>query len=334
MVNTGKKCLLAFIVLFVFNGLNAQTSGGTTTIAGWTGKWIWQAANGPANTWACFRKTFNIKNIPTATTVRIAADSKYWLWVNEQLVIFEGGLKRGPTPTDTYFDQIDIAKYLKKGRNIIAIQVWHFGKNGFSHKNSGKGGLLFEYKTSDTSFVSNNTWKMKVYNAYQQTTGTSIPNYRLAEFNVRFNATIDSLNNWTSSTYDDSWWATPIEKGTPPVAPWNNLWLRPIPQWKNSGLVNYPKLSVSLPYVTTTNSVITATLPYNAQITPYLELSTNHSGALIDIRTDDYKRSGNSVRAEYVANIGNQTYESLGWMNSYCVIYTIPSGVTVKSLKY
>ena len=45
---------------------------------------------------------------------RIACDSKYWLWINGDLVVFEGQLKRGPTPSDTYFDEIDLSQKLKK----------------------------------------------------------------------------------------------------------------------------------------------------------------------------------------------------------------------------
>lgn len=298
----------------------------------WTGKWIWQAADGPENTWMCFRKTFTIDNLPSKTIANIAVDSKYWFWINGNLVIFEGGLKRGPTPSDNYYDQVDISSYLVEGKNTIAILVWYFGKPGFSHISSGKGGLFFEFNTGDSFIISDSTWKIKVHPAYEST-GDPLPNYRLPESNIRFNAENDFPEDWTSPNFNDSLWSSPVEKGVPPTAPWNNLWLRPIPQWKNSGLINYANLSVTLPYTTTAQTIIIASLPYNAQITPYLEI-VSASGKLIDVRTDNYNRSENSVRAEYVTKSDTQHYEAFGWMNGHNVRYTVPAGVTIIALKY
>ena len=91
-----------------------------------------------SNQWICYRKTINLAEAPTQAMARIAVDSKYWLWINGEPVVFEGQLKRGPTPKDTYFDRVDLTKYLRKGDNTIAVLVWYFGKDGFSHKSSGK----------------------------------------------------------------------------------------------------------------------------------------------------------------------------------------------------
>ncbi len=81
---------------------------------------------------------------PNSLPAMIAADSKYWLWINGKMVVFEGALKRGPNPNDTYYDEVDIAKYLNAGKNTIAVLLWYFGKEGFAHKSSGKAGLIFQ----------------------------------------------------------------------------------------------------------------------------------------------------------------------------------------------
>lgn len=109
----------------------------------WTAKWIW-APSSSTNQWVAFRRSLTLGAAPTKAVTRIAADSKYWLWVNGTLVVFEGGLKRGPNRTDTYYDEIDLAPYLRSGGNTVALLVWYFGKQGFSHNSSGKGGLLFQ----------------------------------------------------------------------------------------------------------------------------------------------------------------------------------------------
>ncbi|MDR0541479.1 MAG: glycoside hydrolase, partial [Dysgonamonadaceae bacterium] len=65
------------------------------------------------NTWIAYRKDVSVEKVPAAVIARIAVDSKYWLWINGEMVIFEGGLKRGPNPRDTYYDELDIAPFLK-----------------------------------------------------------------------------------------------------------------------------------------------------------------------------------------------------------------------------
>jgi alpha-L-rhamnosidase len=65
------------------------------------------------NQWTCYRKVVNLKSAPRRAVARIAVDSKYWLWINGKLVVFEGQLKRGPTPNDTYYDQVDLTKHLQ-----------------------------------------------------------------------------------------------------------------------------------------------------------------------------------------------------------------------------
>ena len=85
------------------------------------------------NQWICYRKALRLEQAPHHAVARIAADSKYWLWINGELVVFEGQLKRGPTPRDSYFDRVDLSPYLRAGDNTIAVLLWYFGKHGFSH---------------------------------------------------------------------------------------------------------------------------------------------------------------------------------------------------------
>jgi hypothetical protein len=91
-----------------------------------------------------FRESFTPGSAPSQAVTQIAADSKYWLWVNGTLVVFDGQLKRGPNRTGTYYYEIDLAPYLTSGRNTVALLVWYFGKQGFSHSSSGSVGLLFQ----------------------------------------------------------------------------------------------------------------------------------------------------------------------------------------------
>ena len=164
---------LGLAVLF-----SSPTQGAEAEEYQWTAQWIGNSATGDtnngsenstqtaANTWCCFRGQVELSAAPKSAVARIACDSKYWLWVNGELVVFEGQLKRGPTPEDTYFDRVELAPYLHKGENVVALLVWHFGKHGMSHKNSGKLGLVFEADIDGEKFVSDRSWRTPLHPAY------------------------------------------------------------------------------------------------------------------------------------------------------------------------
>lgn len=295
----------------------------------WSAHWIWASSSSP-NTWIAFRKTVTLSSVPSSLLADIATDTKYWLFINGTLVTFEGGLKRGPNPNDTYYDEKDIASYLQAGSNTIAILVWYFGKSGFSHKDSGKGGLLFQSSIAN----SDNTWKVIQHPGYGQDTGSAQPNYRLAESNIYYDArNASALQNWQATSYSDSFWSSATDLGASGSTPWNNLAQRPIPFFRYTTLQNYTNAS-SLPTQGNGSTAISATLPSNIQVTPYLKVNAS-AGAVITIQTDHYTDGGeNNVRATYVTTSGVQEFESLGWMSGTAVQYTIPSSVQILSLQY
>lgn len=252
------------------------------------------------NTWIEFRKDFKLNRVPTLAIAKIAADTKYWLWINDRPVVFEGGLKRGPNPSDTYYDSVDLTPYLKKGDNRISLLLWHFGKPGFSHKNSGCSGMLFDAPSID--LVSDSSWQSRIVPEYQTAPAPKV-NFRLAESNLRYDSRLKDTGKWAPS----------VELGGWGSAPWNNLVERPIPQWKNSGLLPVDTFSVKR---NNGNIEISARLPYNMQLTPYIDITDPTGGTVVFIETDHVLGgSEECVRAEYVTSKGRQSYESLGWMN-------------------
>ncbi|MDL5206480.1 discoidin domain-containing protein [Streptomyces sp. ALI-76-A] len=312
----------------------------------WTAKWIW-APSSTTNQWVAFRSSFSLGSAPSKAVTQIAADSKYWLWVNGTLVVFEGGLKRGPNRTDTYYDEIDLAPYLTSGSNTVALLVWYFGKQGFSHNSSGKGGLLFqsdiEVGSTTTRLVSDTSWKHTVHPGYfNNTSGTQV-NFRLPESNVYYDArNATAMAGWHSSGFNDSSWSAPTDFGAVGAAPWNALIERPIPQFRYSGLKSYAN-AASLPTTGQGSTAIWATLPSNLQVTPFLKVDAP-AGAVIGVQTDHYDDGAGLVgiepgtqynmRATYTCGGGVQEFEALGWMSGTAVRYTIPANVTILELKY
>ncbi len=305
--------LIAMIATFAFTDANAAK--------------IITTPEAPAvSQWICFRKTFNIDGDVSNNTLRIAADSKYWLYVNGELEVYEGQLKRGPNPKDTYIDYLKL-KHLKKGSNTIAVLVWFYGKHGFSHRNSKMGGLYFDLAIGKKHYESDNSWLTTLHPAYYKPEGKE-PNWRLPESCIGFDAQKD-IPQWYSANFNDSSWKQAVET-TPEASDWNKFVKREIPQWKDYGVKAYPSQRRD-------GNKIICTLPYNCQFTPVLKVKAT-AGKKIDVRTDDYATPSPNgevnVFAEYITKNGEQTYENFGWMNGHEVIYTIPEGVEVISLAY
>lgn len=301
----------------------------------WQAQWIgpktglFAAKPGP-NSWWMYRKTFTVEHLPEGAPARIAVDTHYWLWINGQLVIREGGLKRGPNPYDTYYDSVDLAPYLSYGENSIAILVWYFGKDGFSHNDSGKTGLLFDLQTPKLTVLSDSTWKVRQNPAYYSTEDPQ-PNYRLAESNVGVDGRL-VVEGWQKPKFLDKTWDAAVELGKAPAAPWNNLVERPIPFWQDGELTDY--VSVQTETDRLGNQTVRAILPGNLQVYPYIQVKSEKN-MIIDIRTNLYQDGGaNSVRAEYITAEGEQEFEAPGWMNGQTVIYKLPAGVEILSVRY
>ncbi len=313
---------------------------GQVSAIDWSAKWIWQSTDGPANAWMAFRKEVTLTSVPETAIASIGVDSKYWLWINGELVKFEGGAARGPKPGATWYDEVDIKPYLKTGNNTIAILAWYWGRETFkgTHIDSKKGGLVFQVDLGDVDLISDDTWKAKLHPAYDLNSGGG--NNRIVPYNVYFNAN-NSLGDWSPSAwytsgYDDSSWGTAVEKGIPPTAPWGTL-EKSYVTLKDHGLADYVSLkkgssAITLPYTNNTGATITieAILPFNKQITPYLDINSA-ANKVIDISTSN---PGNNITAKYTSKAGDQQFEAFSWMNGHAVIYQIPAGVTVNALKY
>jgi alpha-L-rhamnosidase len=316
-------CFNAISLLFLSATVCAADSS-------WKAQWVSLSGQTRPNAWYCFRKNVSLDQKPNEATAKIACDSKYWLWINGKLAVYEGQLKRGPNPRDTYYDRVDLTPYLNQGENQIALLVWYWGKHAFSYNSSGKAGLLFELAADDRMIVTDKTWKAIRHPAYNQTNKPH-PNYRLPGDNIHYDATQD-IGQWQLAEYNDLAWPHVTEFGRPPAAPWNQLIERPIPQWRTDELTDYQNAD-KLPKVSTGEPII-AVLPKNITISPYLKINAP-KGLTIDIRTDNYKGGGEyNYRAEYVTKTGVQDFESLGYLNGHTVIYTIPVGVEILALQY
>ena len=274
--------------------------------------------------WYCFRNAVTLPDEPQSLRLALAADSKYWLWVNGELQVREGGLKRGPNPQDTYCDILTALPALKKGKNTIAVLVWYFGKDGFSHRNSPTPGMTFDLQVNGEDIAPGGKWKAIRHPAFYLPEGEE-PNYRLPESNIGFDAGRDT--GFAMPGFDDTAWPEAREV-SPEEAGWGRLVERPIPQWKDFGLKPYGRIEAR------GDTMLVAYLPYNAQVTPFVRLKAGR-GQRVRILTDNYRGgSATNVFAEYTTTDGVQQFECPGWMNGHYVVYRYPKGVEILEVKY
>ena len=298
----------------------------------WKAKWIWDNENlTEENVWMCFNKKVTLDKLPDKLIADISADSKYWLYINGETVVFEGSVKRGPDENSGYYDSIDIAPFLKEGENSICALVWYWDdETSYSYAGSGQGGFIFEAINDSITIISDKSWKVKRNSAFVDSS-LYPPNYRLPEYSIYFDAREDT--DWINAGYDVSDWENGVEYAVGGEGAYGKLYPRGIPFLKDYGLKDYENSDIYENY--TVNRLfgekITVDIPYNAQLTPYLKIIAP-AGKKIRITTENTLIG--AVSTTYITKEGEQEFESLGWVNGEHITYDIPHGVTVVSLKY
>ena len=299
----------------------------------WSAKWIWDKENlTEENVWMCFAKDVTLKEIPEELVAHISADSKYWLYINGKTVVFEGNVKRGPDENSGYYDSIDIAPFLKEGKNRVCALVWFWdNETSYSYNGSGQGGFLFEAAGDGITVVSDKSWKVKRNSAFVDSPFYP-PNYRLPEYSVYFDARKET-DNWINEDFDYSAWENATEYAVGGEGAYGKLYPRGIPFLKDYGLKNYENSDTYENYTVKKlfGEKITVDVPYNAQLTPYLKIIAP-AGKKIRITTENTLIG--AVSTTYITKEGEQEFEALGWFNGEHITYKIPRGVTVVSLKY
>ena len=126
-----------FLLLFVFQafslssqislkGYNQEKIDPSLFEGRWKARWISYPGEAP-NVYGVyhFRKSFDMEVVPSRFIVHVSADNRYKLYVNGKLVSL------GPARGDIYnwsFETVDLAPYLKKGKNTLASVVWNYAE--------------------------------------------------------------------------------------------------------------------------------------------------------------------------------------------------------------
>ena len=219
-------------------------------------KWIWLDDNKRQNDFVLFRKDFEIEDIPEKATAYIGVDTRYWMKINGRKAVTEGGLYRESMPGCGYVDEVDIARFLKKGKNRIEILAWYYGRGGRNNVDSGSAGLIFECR--ELGVFSDSTFVCQRHPAYY-TPEHENNAYLYGGGNVGFD------NNARLGRF---------EKATEYENVWGDTYLRPIPMFRYSKPRKY-----------------TGKLPYGMWYTVSFE-AQGKAGDKIRVYSDRYEING------------------------------------------
>ena len=290
-------------------------------------KWIWPTPASVRNQRAAFFFETELSRVPEAAELLIGCETKYWLFVNEKLVVFEGGLFRESVPGCGYYDRVDIASDLNEGKNRVTLHIWYYGNGGRNNSYCERAGLILSCEA--LGLCSSASTLCYTDDAYY-VPEPDRPSYLYGGEHTAYNAQARPFSLCPAP--DGAHCAAEI--GSYGDAPWGELYERPIPL-----LFFTDRIPCE---VTRKDQTYTVDLPYAMHFSPYIKLKAR-GGEVVDIRSDRYAVNGgpgdthncyHGHRAEYVCRVGGQEFEMLDWIFGEQIIYTIPDTVEVLEVGY
>ncbi|GET35125.1 hypothetical protein PbJCM13498_39880 [Prolixibacter bellariivorans] len=177
----------------------------------WSAHWISHPTASPTEYGVFhFRKSFELADVPEKFIVHISGDNRYRFFVNGKPIC------EGPSRGDIehwHFDSVDIAPYLRKGRNVLAAEVWNFGLKRPVAQFSLMTGFILQGNSSKEEIVNtDSSWKVIQDQAYSP--GEDPGNLLHTYIVVGPTDVVDGSKypwGWETDGYDDSSWKQAIE---------------------------------------------------------------------------------------------------------------------------
>ena len=205
--------LLAFLLLTATAFAQVHPINPDLLTRRWPAAWI-APPNVPLKEYGVFhfRKTIELPAKPTEFVVHVSADNRYQLFVNGQFV----GL--GPARGDVAhwrFETLDLAPFLKPGKNTLAAVVWNFGPHAPLAQMSYQTGFIVQGNGPAEAVVNTGSdgWKVIQNLAY-----TPIPWGPVAKLDTYWYFVVGPTDDvdaarypwgWQAVEYDDSSWQKP-----------------------------------------------------------------------------------------------------------------------------
>ncbi len=318
-------------------------------VSGVNAKWIW-TDRFISNSYVAFRKTFDLAEVDANASLGVSAVSKCYVWVNGELVIFDGPSKRGLTKYDGFFERVKIGDKLVAGSNNVTVLVSFNGRDSNSYvepetenddgSTSKVAGLVCEIKSGSTTVGTDESWKclrLKEYKNKSQLRD-EWPDYEqcamLGEWNLYYDAR-DAAGEFYSPAFDDGKWAAATVVGKIGEKPYNDLYECMTPPFAFDKTYTDFAASGTVVGKKTTATTIKLDFPENMQFSLYFEATADAAGGKLTYYTDTYESQGlNSFKDTYVFKQGEQSFESYPWRTGNTLIMEVPAGITFTKIGY
>ena len=163
-----------------------------------------------------FRKTFDLAAQPARFVIHVSADNRYRLFVNGASVCL------GPARGDLFhwrFETVDIAPWLRAGKNVVAAVVWNFGLLKPDAQVSLRTGLIVVGDSpAEQAVNTDRSWKVIQDPAYapEGVAPHPINTFMVVGPGDRVDGTAYPWG-WQEPGYDDAHWRQPqlIAEGFP-----------------------------------------------------------------------------------------------------------------------
>jgi len=177
----------------------------------WTAQWITHPTESTLDSRLfLFRNNFDLTKLPGKFKIHLSADNRYRLYINGVYIL------SGPSSSDILnyrYETIDIAKYLKTGKNTIAAEVVNFGE--YRKVSTMTFQTAFILQGDETNVVDVNTSRKSDWKVIRDFGFESIPfvsdslrgYYAAGPGEKRIEAR--HPKNWKKTNFDDSNWLNP-----------------------------------------------------------------------------------------------------------------------------
>lgn len=149
-----------------------------------------------------FRKDLTIDAVPSEFKIHITADQRYKLFVNGSLVSV--GPARSLDTAHWNYATIDLASYLKPGKNVVVAQVWNMGSHSPQAEITLHGGLMICGEEEANVLSTDHTWKVIQDNGYSPL-DVDVPGYYALDASDKVDMAM-TVKGWMDAETDLSTW--------------------------------------------------------------------------------------------------------------------------------